>query len=286
MRNRFDILTCLTARTAGLALCLFTAPAFAQLGYGLDVAFKSRYVWRGLTYRNASVIQPDFFLTYGKPTSLFTAGLWTNAEVTDVKPINGIGFDKFALGEFDLWAEYARAVGPVEVAVGWSGYFFNNDQAIGFPADLADTHEFYGRLEVWTLPVVDLRLTGWHDVHAVKGTYFEASVRVQVPAWTQVAIPLGSLILQVETGYSLGQEINENDLTEVAYFEEAGFTHLDLSISTTVGYLALGPVNLAMHAEAHLPFNGDARTQNTKAWGGITFTALGPRCRPERDICP
>ena len=124
---------------------LFITPAFAQLGYGLDIAHKSRYVWRGLTYSTASVIQSDFFLTLGKPTSLFTAGLWANADVDP--PDNG--WDRHRLGEIDLWAEYARAMGSVDVAVGWSKYFFHNDYdwADDFPKNLANTHEVYGRLK-------------------------------------------------------------------------------------------------------------------------------------------
>ena len=96
---------------------------------------------------------------------------------------------------------------------------------------------------------------------------------------------MGSITLQGQAGYSLGQEMNDNDPTEVAYFKDAGLTHFDISASTTIGYFGLWLFNVAFHIEVHVPINRDAYTKETKLWGGLTMSLVGPRCRPKRDIC-
>ena len=46
------------ARWMGSRTCF----PFVKFFAGCDVAYSSKYVWRGITRRNASVLQPDIFI--------------------------------------------------------------------------------------------------------------------------------------------------------------------------------------------------------------------------------
>lgn len=268
-----------------LLVFLFTLPAAAQVGFGTDIAFKTRHVWRGLTYRDAGVVQPDLFITLGKPTSLLTAGAWTTIALSEADT-NDIGYNR-NFGESNLWIEYAHAWEKVDVAAGLTTYLFNARRAVKLPIDtLINTHELHGRIQVHPLSRLDLGLAAWYDVGAVKGTYLEATLRIRLPFWNHFALPVGSLIVQGQAGLSRGQEKNKEKAKEMAYFEKAGVTHYDVSLILTSAYLPLGPFKGAFQAEFHVPSNQDLSTKNTKAWLGFTVTVLGLRCRPGRNICP
>lgn len=291
MHGRIGPRICLVA-LAGLVLCLIVPASAAQVQVGGDLALKNRYVWRGLTHSNASVSQLDLFLTYGARPARLTAGFWTNIELSDVHRHEGIGFDRTFFGENNIWSEVSLGVGPWNVATGWTWYFFRREIAIGLPRDAVDTHEIYGRLELLPWFVVP-RLTVWHDIDTVAGTYIEGELTLRIPGWSRLLLPVGSLFLTGRAGYSLGQEINTDIPNEAAYFSNRGLTHIDLSAAFTVGYLEIGATNTAAHIEFHLQFNQDPNTRwvsqtrqkNAKLWLGITFTSFGPRCRPEREIC-
>jgi hypothetical protein len=132
-----------------------------------------------------------------------------------------------------------------------------------------------------------------YDVDQIQGTYLEAGSSVRVPVWANVLLPIGSLVLDGTTAWSLGQERDAGATDEDGYYAERGLTHIDLSAATTTAPFPFWVFSSAVRFEFHLQLNKDAATRRVSAmessdhstWFGITFSLLGPRCRPERGIC-
>src|SRR3977135_3192694 len=58
----------------------YATPGQAQVTVGADLGAFSSYVWRGITYTNKFVLQPDAYLTFPTGPASFTAGGWFNIE--------------------------------------------------------------------------------------------------------------------------------------------------------------------------------------------------------------
>src|SRR5436309_1019948 len=92
-----------------LLLAGLAAPASAQVTIGADLGAFSSYVWRGITYTNKFVLQPDVYLTVPAGNASLTAGGWFNIEpgkydgATDIS--EGGGASSFDVAEFDWWGE-------------------------------------------------------------------------------------------------------------------------------------------------------------------------------------
>jgi hypothetical protein len=275
-----------------LALLGRPVPAGAQVQYGMDVGLRSRYEWRGLTRGSGWALQPDLFVGLGRDPQV-TVGVWTNVQLASTDPDTGLGFEQQWFGETDLWGEVSVMLGPLEVGGGWNGLFFDAGGAVSPGGSLENTHEIYGRARLLSLPVIVPRLALYYDVDTVDGAYLEAGVSLRIPGWGGVVFPVGSLFFNGVAGFSLGQELDGASL-EGGYYADGGLTHLDFSISLPAQYLSLGPVSLAPWAEMHFQFNRDDMTRRKDAtgdtdgfttWLALGITLLGPRCRPERDIC-
>ena len=128
---------------------------------------------------------------------------------------------------------------------------------------------------------------------AVDGAYLEAGISLRLPGWAGVAFPIGSMFVNGVAGFSLGQELEGTSLGG-GYFADRGLTHFDLSVSLPIQYLSLGPVSMAPWFEMHFQFNRDRITRRKDAtaepdgfttWLMLGVSLVGPRCRPEIDIC-
>jgi len=250
-----------------VAAALWAAPAAAQATLGADVALNSQYVWRGLTFTNKPVIQPDLYLSF----SGFTLGAWGSIEpgtyngANDLSEGGGVGS---GLREADFWAEYGRSSGNLSWKAGWIMYTFDMNDA-GFTR-FYDTHEFYGQASIGGLPFTPT-LYASYDVDKVKGAYIQPSVSYGVKASPALTINLGAL-----AGISAGQEFSASDPS--SNFAKSGLTHVDFSASTS---FAAGPLSIA--PAFHVQMNHDANTKvtgadpanrnkSTKFWGGITLS--------------
>lgn len=258
---------------AGLAVLALSAaiPAAAQVTIGADAALNSAYVWRGLSYTNKPVLQPDVWLSgWG-----FTGGVWANVEPTKYDGTNDIsesGGIQTGIAEIDGWIEYARTSGNVNWKLGWTIYTFDMNEA-GFTAKY-DTHEFYGQANVSGLPVTPQVYVAY-DVDKVNGAYIAPSLSYGWKASPAVTINFTAL-----AGISAGQEVSAKDFS--ANFAKSGLSHVDLAASTS---FAAGPVSIA--PAFHVQFSHDQLTKNnspkkpdqsTKFWGGVTLSwsrALG-----------
>ena len=167
----------LVVGATALALTLgAAAQAVAQntTTLGVDAALNSAYFWRGVTYTNKPVLQPDVYLTFGSKLSV-TAGGWANIELGQYNSTSDIseggGLYSFYLTEFDWWGEANYPVGIATLTAGATGYIFPN--GAGFtPA--ANTIEIYGKVALGM--TLSPKVAMWYDVDKIKGAYFEFSV--------------------------------------------------------------------------------------------------------------
>jgi uncharacterized protein Gcw-chp len=248
------------ANVLGAALVVASAvatatPAAAQATIGADLGVFSDYVWRGITYTNKLVFQPDVYLTFPTGPASFTAGGWFNIEpgkydgATDIS--EGGGLASPDLAEFDWWGEFNYPYQKANFTLGATGYIFPNDG--GF-TKAANTVELYGKVGL-SVPL-NPKVAMWYDVDKIKGAYFEGSISHTIkPKDQPFSVVLGAL-----AGLNEGQGIpTDPNSTESFNFVDNGFTHLDLSAAVpfTAGPLSISPA-------VHVVVTGDDATKFTK----------------------
>ncbi len=251
-----------------VALAVAAQSAAAQTTVGWDAALFSSYVWRGVTYTNKPVLQPDLYVTFPLGKASFTAGGWANIDLakydgsTDLSESGGSS--AFNVAEFDWWGEIGIPLGKLTLTPGATGYIFPND--VGFTDDL-NTIEVYAKAAL-DAPLSP-KLNAYYDVDKVKGLYIEGSVSHGFPIGPK-ELTLGAL-----AGWTGGQEQNNDKPSEAFNFADKGITHIDLSASMSfeAGSLSITP-------SIHGVFGQDEATKFTKAnsksdfkvWGGFTIS--------------
>ncbi len=142
-----------------LTLALLSPPGAQAKDWSLEMnlAYNSRYLWRGMVATDGPVLQPAATLGYRG----FTAGVWGNLELT------GVNGQKGSFTEVDLWAEYSRTWGVLSPKVGVIHYHFPPDGG-------ADTTELY--LGLGLAVPLSPSLTIYYDVDQVQGFYVAAGL--------------------------------------------------------------------------------------------------------------
>jgi hypothetical protein len=252
-----------------LAALASAPPATAQTTIGWDAALFSSYVWRGVTYTNKPVLQPDLWVTFPLGKASLTAGGWANIDIGKYDdPNNDLsesgGSSAFNFAEFDWWGEIGVPVGVATLTAGVTGYHFPND--VGFTSDL-NTIEVYGKaaLDVPLNP----KVSAYYDVDKIKGLYLEGGVSHGLPIGTNT-LTLGAL-----AGWTGGQEVNTSEPNELANFLTDGITHIDLSASLgfSVGSLTITPsVHGVFGQDRITKFTSPTSESDFKVWGGVTIS--------------
>lgn len=251
-----------------LAALASATPATAQTTIGWDAALFSSYVWRGVTYTNKPVLQPDLWVTFPLGKASLTAGGWANIDIGKYDdPNNDIsesgGSSAFNFAEFDWWGEIGVPVGVATLTAGVTGYHYPNDFGL---TSAANTIEVYGKaaLDVPLSP----KLSGYYDVDKIKGLYLEGSVSHGLPVGANT-LTLGAL-----AGWTGGQEVS-TDPNESANFATDGITHIDLSASLgfSVGSLTITPsVHGVFGQDLATKFTSPTNQADFKVWGGVTIS--------------
>jgi hypothetical protein len=159
-----------------------------------------------------------------------------------------------------------------------------------------DTWEAYGGGSAM-LPRVPLQVEGtlFWDLHRVRGGYLETAAALQIPIWTGLLVPVGSLFLEGRMGSSVGQERSDADEPSAFYFEDGGIGHVDMSLRTTSTPVRFWGVEGSLTVEARWTRGFDAATRRGSGplpgadadrwtWRAGLHLA-GPACRPERELC-
>ena len=135
------------------------------------------------------------------------------------------------------------------------------------------------------------------DVDRVGGFYGEIAATLQIPVWVGLVIPFGSIFLEGRSGIALGQERSVDDTEPSDYnFAERGFTHLDISLRTTLLPIPAGPFNASFTIDSHWVWGLEPETKLVgvpvggpsdpfRWWWAVGLRLTFPRCRPERELC-
>ena len=250
---------------------------FARLFAGCDVTYASKYVWRGITRRNASVLQLDAFIGLRWPSGFLSAGGWVNIELERADPNDPTAFGLGQrVGEGNGWVQLDLFSRLFAFKVGYIRYEFDVAAAAPFNVNVFDTGEFFTDLRLdlpWPPHWVSgpgfataVEVAAWYDHEDVIGFYIEPSIELQLPFFPLLSIwfpsPLPALQLRAAAGVSVGQEITD-PMNPDGYFASDGLTHWDFSAATSI--VAARSFNLAV--SYHLQVNKDANTKGRLADG-------------------
>ena len=264
----------LRATALGVLLAASPQEAAAQTEICAQLDIFSAYVWRGVTYTNKPVAQPDVWVSFPAGNASITAGSWANIEIgkyddpgDDISEAGGLS--AFNIAEYNPYAEVSFSAGKAALAGGIVGYFYTNDLDDAPNGGLdseSNTWEVYGIVgfDVPLAPEFSL----YYDFDKVSGVYVEGGVTHSLLLGESHTLDLGGLV-----GFSLGQGFSEDD--ESFNFADDGFTHADFSagVPLTAGAFSITPV-------LHLQINGDEITKfhspssdgsDFKLWGGVSI---------------
>jgi hypothetical protein len=266
----------LRASALGIALVAYAGVAEAQTEVGAQLDLFSAYVWRGVTYTNKPVAQPDVWISFPAGNASITAGGWANVEIGKYDdPANDFsesgGLSAFNLAEFNPYAEVGFSSGKAAITGGIIGYIYPNDLDDA-PNDLtaldseSNTWEVYGTVG-FDVPLAP-ELSLYYDFDKVKGAYLEGAVTHSVPLGESHSLDLGALV-----GLNLGQGFSEDD--ESFNFDDDGITHLDFSagVPLTAGIFSIMPVlHLQVGVDDVTKFHSpDSDGSDLKLWGGVSI---------------
>lgn len=125
-----------------------------ELSFAFDLAFNSKYVWRGQTLTDDPVMQPSFTVAYGN----LSLNLWGNVDLGDVNGNDG------NLNELDVTLDWTQEIcGPLSMSFGVIYYDFPN-------TNFNDTWELYigASLDYFLSPST----TVYFDIDEVDGVYW------------------------------------------------------------------------------------------------------------------
>ena len=190
--------------------------------FGIDAAYNSKYVSRGVVLTDDPVFQPGSSVTYG----YFKASIWGNMDLTDVND------NENQFNEADYTIDYTRPLNAtVNLSAGGIYYDFPN-------TDLNGTAEVYTGIGLNTL--LNPSLKAYFDVDESDGCYVSASVSHSEPIREK---------LSLEIAASLGWgSAKNNDFTFGV--PQAGMTDLAVTVGfpISLGKLTVKPA--ATYAQA------------------------------------
>ncbi len=278
----------------GLSPGIPPIPLFAQeWTLGADIALASKYEWRGLQLDPGLNTQYAGYGSLAWDDLMLTAGIWS---LTDLSS-EADGLPERWGFETSPWIEASFGGNQGEVLAGLTGYLLREPEP-GTDFRRGDTWELYAgaRGAMPGFPLLGEAIAYW-DVDRVGGFYGEVAATLQIPVWVGLVVPIGSMFLEGRSGIALGQERSVDDVEPSDYnFAERGFTHLDISLRTTLLPISAGPFTASLTIDAHWVRGFDPESKligvrvggprdRTRWWWGLGLRFTFPRCRPERELC-
>lgn len=267
---------CRTGILIGLLLT-GSAPLAGQTVAGADASLMSRNVWRGLTYTNRPVLQPDLFLAIPRGRMTWTAGGWSNIELGRYDGSGdlsqGGGRASPDVTEIDWWLEGTRRFGSAALTGGLAGYDYPNPSGM---TSSDNTLELYARGAL--AGPLNPRLSLFWDVDAYQGLYVEIGLSHRVPLSPRLGLDLAARV-----GAATGLDPTPGGRSRYA---GNGLTHLDFSASTSVaagGIVWTPVVHLVVASDPRVRITGPGEGHDLKAWFGLraawthVFTGARPR---------
>ena len=204
------------ALTLFLAICLalpmglsYATPAQAKLTPTVDaeVAFNSKYVWRGIVVVDDWVAQPSITAGVGG----FSFNVWADYMLTDENDRRN------EIDEIDLTLDYTFELGKFSIPVGVIRYTFPN-------SDVGDTTEFYAGVSYdW---IVTPSVTIYKDVQESNGFYILGAL--------DYSLDLPKLNDMIGWSLSVGASIGYGSDDNNSFYygsDKSGFTDYSLYVS-------------------------------------------------------
>ncbi len=168
--------TFLTILLIVFSTILILNTAFAQPMAGADVAYKSKYVWRGIPFNTESVLWPDAWGYWNG----FTFVLFGSMELTDIYD-NSMTFT-----ELDYYLDYTKAFGKINATLGYAHYTYPN-------TDFKTTGEIYLKANT-DLEFVQIGLSAYKDIIEAEGFYISPQISksfAKCPVNPKLSLSLG-----------------------------------------------------------------------------------------------
>jgi uncharacterized protein (TIGR02001 family) len=172
-----------------IVLCFMTPSAGSEEKptASADVAFLTKYIWRGFELSNGSfVIEPDLGISYRG----FSFGLWGNLDMDydDGDPSTD-GYTKWT--ETDMTISYEKTFGPATVGLGYIYYALDGTE---------DSKEIYGTVafDVFLSPT----LTIYREISHAQAWYFNLGLSYSIDLPKDLTLDLSG---------SAGYYLSEND---------------------------------------------------------------------------
>lgn len=257
------------ARAIAIATSIAVAsPVNAQLVVTADFGAYSEYQWRGLTFTNRPVVQPDLILTYTLGKTAVATGAWANVELLGYDGVNDIsvvgGKNGTSPTAWTFWSEASRTVGRFAMTGGVNIYAYPMTNGI---AAAYNSIEPYAKVAL-TAPL-NPRVTACYDVDAIRGAYIEGALTHAIALGHSRVLSLGAT-----GGWSAGQAIRAGSM-ENAYFENDGPVVADLSASVSLpmgGATAIPGIHVTRAFDTYTSVVAPGRSQLTKIWVGLSFS--------------
>lgn len=272
-------------RTSGrVAALLAFVPTLcsAQITVGVDLAWRSQSLWRGLERTSRTVVQPAAFAGWTTERWSVAGGIWSSLEPFDPRGDDATVAGEPGLGEVDYWLQgTVRRDRYTSLTVGAIAYGFRaRSDSRGLSSEW-NTRELYLRVEARALAGLEHELTLWQDVSRVRGTFAEYTVRRALPLFPVVLPP--TVVVAGTAGWSANERAMA---TEAGWFTRDGWRYADLSLGTTP-VVSLGGTRAAIAGAIHYQFGrGDAPVPGGSPplrrewWGSLTISV--PATAPGR----
>ena len=193
-----------------LLIGLAAVPAMAsdvEVSTGVD--FNSAYVWRGMTFNDGLVAQPNLDVTKGG----FGVNVWGNFDIDDYDG----ALESSEFSEVDLTLSYGFSLGKLDAGVGFIEYLF--------PAGGDGTREVYLNLGMGLTDALSAALDIYYDIDEVEDFYSVLSLGYSIALSEKTTLDAGASAAYAGDAYcgdddagfydytlslSLGYAVNDN----------------------------------------------------------------------------